>query len=206
LSVYLTDFYLRIATYTVNEGVGHGTQRYVRQEHQAKQAEGRKYADGECMYLFVTPGGKYWRFDYRYLGKRKTLALGIYPDTTLAKARLKRASARVLLADGIDPSVEKRDEKQRRTEAAIQTFETVAHTWLIKTGAERAPTTQVKVTGWLKKDVFPCIGNMPIAIDQTARCVASRPAHGSPWFGGFSPSGQTNLRSGFSLRCCIWNY
>ncbi len=125
--------------------------------------KGEKYADGGGMYLLVTQGGKYWRFDYRYLGKRKTLALGIYPDTTLAKARLKRANARVLLADGIDPSVEKKEDKQRRSEAAIQTFEKVAQTWLIKTAAERAATTQVKVTGWLKKDAFPYLGAMPIA-------------------------------------------
>ena len=63
------------------------------------------------------------RFDYRYLGKRKTLALGVCPVTTLPRERLKRASARVLLADGVDPSIEKKQEKQRRLEAAIQTFE-----------------------------------------------------------------------------------
>lgn len=138
------------------------TDTFVKNVKPCKET-GEKYSDGEGMYLLVTPGGKYWRFDYRYLGKRKTLALGVYPVTTLAKARLKRASARVLLADGIDPSIERKQEKQRRFEQAIQTFESVARTWLIKTAAERAPTTQVKVTGWLKKDAFPYLGSMPIA-------------------------------------------
>jgi hypothetical protein len=48
---------------------------------------GDKYTDGDGMYLLVTPTGKYWRLDYRHLGKRKTLALRVYPSTTLIKAR-----------------------------------------------------------------------------------------------------------------------
>lgn len=68
------------------------------------------------MYLLVTPAGKYWRLDYRYLGKRKTLALGVYPSTTLAKARSKRSDAKTQLADGIDPGLARREDKPRRSE------------------------------------------------------------------------------------------
>ena len=63
-----------------------------------KNAKPGRHADGEGMYLLVTvTGQKYWRFDYRFLGKYKTLALGVYPDTSLAMARNKRLEARSLL-------------------------------------------------------------------------------------------------------------
>lgn len=74
----------------------------------------------------MTPAGKYWRLDYRHLGKRKTLALGVYPSTTLAKARAKRGYARAQLADGIDPGLARREDKLRRTEVAKQPFAAVA--------------------------------------------------------------------------------
>ena len=124
---------------------------------------GDKYSDGEGMYLLVKPAGKYWRLDYRYLGKRKTLALGVYPQTSLAKARQQRANARVLLADGIDPGLQRRQDKLRQGEAISQTLELVARAWLAKTAAERAPSTQEKVTGWLTKDIFPYLGPLPIS-------------------------------------------
>ena len=64
-----------------------------------KNAKPGKHTDGEGMYLLVTETGqKYWRFDYRFPSKYKTLALGVFPDTTLAMARSKRAEARTLLA------------------------------------------------------------------------------------------------------------
>ena len=61
---------------------------------------GDKHSDGGGMHLLVKATGKYWRMDYRYLGKQKTLALGVYPDVSLLKARKRRADARELLADG----------------------------------------------------------------------------------------------------------
>ncbi|MGK5035947.1 tyrosine-type recombinase/integrase [Janthinobacterium sp. LB3P118] len=139
------------------------TDTFVKQVKLVKPT-GDKHTDGEGMYLLVLASGKYWRMDYRYLGKRKTMALGVYPATSLAKARLRRADMREKLADGIDPSLAKRDERDALTIAASQTFELIARQWLLKTAAERAATTQIKVTGWLEKDVFPHIGTMPISI------------------------------------------
>ncbi|SEA76679.1 integrase arm-type DNA-binding domain-containing protein [Variovorax sp. YR216] len=124
---------------------------------------GEKYADGGGMYLHVSATGKYWRMSYRFAGKQKTLALGIYPDVSLAKARERRAEARTLLSDGIDPSAAKREEKLARVAAAANTFEVVAREWLVKTAAKRQPITQGKVKTWLEKDVFPFIGKMPIS-------------------------------------------
>ena len=74
------------------------------------------------MYLLVNAAGKYWRFDYRFLGKRNTLALGVYPDVSLAKARARRQEARELLVDGIDPGAAKRDAKNAKLIAGEHTF------------------------------------------------------------------------------------
>ena len=115
------------------------------------------------MYLLVKSAGKYWRMSYRFAGKQKTLALGVYPAVSLAKARQRRESARELLADGIDPSAAKSQEKQARASAAVNTFEAVAREWLMKTATQRMTTTQSKITTWLEKDVIPYIGKMPIA-------------------------------------------
>jgi integrase len=138
------------------------TDTFVRQVKPTKQA-GDKHADGGGMYLLVKASGKYWRMDYRYLDKRKTLALGVYPVVTLAKARKRRDEARALLADGIDPGEAKRDERQTKAIAAAHTFEAVARQWLGKIAASRSTSTQDKVTAWLEHDVFPFIGNMPIS-------------------------------------------
>lgn len=138
------------------------TDTFVRQVKPTKQA-GDKHADGGGMYLLVKASGKYWRMDYRYLDKRKTLALGVYPAVSLAKARKRRDEARALLADGIDPGEAKRDDKKTKVIAAAHTFEAVARQWLGKIAASRSTGTQDKVTAWLEHDVFPFIGNMPIS-------------------------------------------
>lgn len=139
------------------------TDTFVRQVKATSEA-GNKHADGGGMYLFVKGAGKYWRMDYRFLDKRKTLALGVYPDVSLAKARKRRDEARELLADGIDPGQHKRDKKLEQVIAATNTFETVARQWLAKTAANRAAITQEKVTAWLEHNVFPFIGSKPISI------------------------------------------
>lgn len=115
------------------------------------------------MYLHVTDVGKYWRLSYRFAGKQKTLALGVYPAVSLAKARARRDKAREQLADGIDPSIAKRVEKQAKADAAAHRFELVAREWLGKTAATRSPNTQNKITSWLEKDVIPFIGKLPIS-------------------------------------------
>ncbi|MGB7479068.1 MAG: integrase arm-type DNA-binding domain-containing protein [Burkholderiaceae bacterium] len=139
------------------------TDTFIRQVKHSGAPSGEKYADGQGLYLLVKAGGKYWRMDYRYAEKRKTLALGVYPAVTLAKARKRRDEARELLADGIDPGEAKREDKQAKAIAAAHTFEKVARQWLQKTAADRAASTQEKITTWLEKDVFPTIGKKPIS-------------------------------------------
>ena len=115
------------------------------------------------MYLLVNAGGKYWRLDYRFADKRRTLALGTYPEVSLAKARKRRETAREQLAEGIDPSLAKQEERRAKAGGAANTFEVVARDWLEKSAADRMASTQGKVTTWLEKDVFPWIGAMPIS-------------------------------------------
>jgi integrase len=122
-----------------------------------------KHFDGGGMYLHVKPAGKYWRMDYRFAGKAKTLALGTYPEVSLLKARQRREKARELLADGIDPSAAKKQEKAARLSASTNTFERVAREWLEKTQAGNKATTHNKKSNWLEKDVYPYIGSMPMS-------------------------------------------
>ena len=139
------------------------TDTFAKNIKYAGAAAGDKHTDGGGMYLLVNAGGKYWRMNYRIADKRKTLALGVYPAVTLAKARQKRDQARALIADGVDPGTAKKAAKQAKADAAAHTFERVARDWLAKTTADRMPTTQNKITSWLEKDVIPFIGNLPIS-------------------------------------------
>lgn len=83
----------------------------------------QKLTDAWGLYLLVTPsGGKYWRYDYSFKGKRKTLAFGVFPDVGLGKARKRLYGARQQLAGGTDPGVVQ--------QSANQDFEAVARAWL----------------------------------------------------------------------------
>lgn len=85
------------------------------------------------LFMFVTlQGNKYWRMKYRFDGKEKLLALGVYDDVTLAKARVKRDEARKLLADGIDPGEHKKIMKQVAEERSANSFEVIAREWFAK--------------------------------------------------------------------------
>lgn len=163
------------------------TDTFVRQVKPTGKAAGDKYTDGGAMYLLVKPsGGRYWRMDYSFNGKRKTLALGVYPAVSLAKARKRREEARELLADDVDPGAAKQDERAAKLEAATHTFEVVAREWLAKTANKRADVTRAKVLNWLEKDVFPFIGRMPVTtikakdvLDKVARRMEARGIHES---------------------------
>ncbi|HOO82608.1 MAG TPA: Arm DNA-binding domain-containing protein [Alphaproteobacteria bacterium] len=89
-----------------------------------------KMFDGQGLYLEVTTAGnKLWRLKYRYNGKEKRIAFGAYPEVSLAEAREKRDKARKLLAEGHDPSLERKKRKAEILENAENTFEKVAREW-----------------------------------------------------------------------------
>ena len=122
-----------------------------------------KLSDGGGLYLLVNAdGGKYWRMDYRFSEKRKTLAFGKYPDVTLSDAREKRLAARKLLSDGVDPSQAKRLDRLAKTTASGNTFEAVARSWLENKSDVWQAHTASNVLRRLEKDVFPLIGKLPI--------------------------------------------
>ena len=131
----------------------------------AKPAEKAcKLADGGGLYLLHTPNGsKWWRLDYRFAGKRKTLSMGVYPDTGLKEARSKRDNARKLLAEGIDPGAQRKAHKASSAERAANSFEIICREWLEKWGSTVVSAQKVKATARLEKNVFPWLGNRPIA-------------------------------------------
>lgn len=136
---------------------------------QARKAQPRdksyKMTDGGGLYLQVTPsGGKWWRFKYRFDGKEKLLSLGVYPDIPLAEARIRRNEARSIVANGLDPSAERKAAKQARAELQANSFEAIALEWHkhMQGNKEWAPDHAATIMNRLEKDIFPWIGSIPI--------------------------------------------
>lgn len=136
-------------------------------ETQARNAKPKskpyKLADGDGMFLLVTPaGGKYWRLKYRIAGKEKLLALGIYPEVSLAEARKRRVNAREALAAGDDPGQLKRETERKKAIKFANAFEELAREWIEKRRHEWAPSSiRVKLI-YLEKYVLPKLGERPI--------------------------------------------
>lgn len=128
------------------------------------QAKAYKLSDGGGMYLLVTPdGARYWRLDYRFAGKRRTLALGVYPIMTLSAARTGRDEARRLLTQDIDPNAAKKARKRATKVACENTFEAIAREWIANQRHRLAARYCALLLARLEADVFPHIGSRPIA-------------------------------------------
>jgi len=127
----------------------------------AAQYQGKSFKlfDGGGLFLHVQPSGRYWRLKYRWQGRERLLALGVYPTTSLAKARQRRDNARKLLDDGIDPSARRKAEKEAANRA--DTFEAVAREWLNKQTNLKAETRDLTRRRW-ELWVFPHIGPTPV--------------------------------------------
>ena len=123
-----------------------------------------KLFDEKGMYLHVSAAGsKLWRLKYRFAGKEKTLALGIYPERSLAEARVKRDDARKLLHDAIDPGVVRKQERRDRQLRSENTFEVVAREWHRNQRAKWTERHADYVLRRLSADVFPALGPRPVA-------------------------------------------
>lgn len=131
---------------------------------QAKpKAKQYKLSDSHGLFLQVMPNGsKYWRYKYRFAGREKTLALGVYPDVSLKEARTARQEARAKLDNGVDPGVVRKVEKLTRNLAAADSFEAVAREWFEKTMAHRSEGHRKRTERMLEKDLFPFIGTRPV--------------------------------------------
>ncbi|WP_434523418.1 tyrosine-type recombinase/integrase [Escherichia coli] len=129
-----------------------------------------KLTDGSGMHLLVHPNGsKYWRLQYRFDGKQKMLALGVYPDVSLADARTRRDDARNLLANNIDPGDKKKSDKIEQEEA--RTFEQLAVEWHA-TNKKWSEEHSRRVLKSLEDNLFPAIGKRNIAYLKTRDLLA----------------------------------
>ncbi|MDZ7322075.1 tyrosine-type recombinase/integrase [Kosakonia sacchari] len=122
-----------------------------------------KLSDGGGMYLLVNPNGsRYWRLKYRYAGKEKLLALGVYPDVTLADARDKRNEAKRVIAAGSDPSDVKQAIKNAKALAMQNSFELIAVEWHKHKKPNWSSGYADDILESLRKDIFPYIGKRAI--------------------------------------------
>jgi len=123
-------------------------------------AKAYKLSDGGGLFLLVNPSGtKYWRFKYRYTGKEKLLALGVYPDVSLKSARTNHRDAQDLLKAGIDPSAQRKAIKLTKNTAATNSFKLVALEWFSKQKPIWAENHWSKVERMMERDLFPYLGN-----------------------------------------------
>lgn len=163
MAVLLTVFPDTVTQDTVNRDTAMAlADTFVRQVKHSGKPAGDSYADGGGMYLLVKAAGKYWRMDYRFSGKRKTLALGVYPAVTLAQARKRRDEARELLAQDIDPSLVKQAVKASRALAGENTFEAVAREFHALKQTIWSSSYSEKWLRLLEKDFFPSLGKLAL--------------------------------------------
>ena len=122
-----------------------------------------KLSDDKDLYLLINKAGKYFRFDYRFTGKRKTLALGVYPNVRLKEAREKRDDARNLLKNKIDPSQYKKETRVLRQEQTANSFEPVAMEWFTKNKPIWTEGHSRTIVRRLELNLFPWLGTRPVA-------------------------------------------
>lgn len=142
-----------------------------------------KLYDSGGLYLLIKPnGGKHWKWDYKH-GKRRTLSLGVYPKVTLKAARAAKAEAENLLAQHIDPSAHKRQQKLKAEQSTETTFSAIAGEWFKKQSNVLAANTHKRNTAILNNDILPYIGKRPIADLETYElvgCLARITDRGAP--------------------------
>ncbi len=139
-----------------------------------------KLSDGGGLYLLIQPtGSKLWRLAYRFGGKQKTLALGVYCAANsrevlvpLALARERRAEARRMIAAGIDPSEAKRAEKQSAA-ANVVTFRNVADEWLAKMRREQKADVTIRKAEWFLRMLSADLGKRPVSAIEPADLLAA---------------------------------
>jgi integrase len=135
------------------------------------------------LYMLVSKGGsKYWRLKYRFDGKEKVLALGVYPDVSLEKARKKANEARGVIDDGEDPSQLRQNKKAEKEANKTNTFEKWAEKWWNNWHKDKSPRHAEYVKRRLEADIFPSIGNLAIneieahEVVKTIKAIAERGA------------------------------
>lgn len=122
-----------------------------------------KISDGGGLYLLVTPsGGKLWNLKYRFNGKEKRLSFGLYPTVTLQEARQRRADAKKLLDNGVDPQEVKKSLKAATVAETENGFEVVAREWHGKFSGSWSESHAETTLRRLQLDVFPIFGDKSV--------------------------------------------
>ena len=145
---------------------------------QVKQAKPKskqyKLADGGSLYLLVkTNGHKYWRYDYAFGGKRKTLSIGTYPALSLRDTRLKHQEAIEKIREGIDPSEQKQAAKLTRHLAAEDSFKAISLEWFETKMRDKSESHQKRTMAALENDLFPKLGIKPISQISSPELLAT---------------------------------
>lgn len=140
---------------------------------QAKiKAKPYKLGDGDGLYVLVHPNGsKYWRFKYLINGKEKLLALGVYPEITLVEAREKRLAARKQVANAIDPSFKRREDKRLAQFDANNNFEAIGREWHAANLNKWTPKHGAKILVRLENNIFPYLGHLPLKAIKPAELL-----------------------------------
>ncbi len=121
----------------------------------------KKYTDGGGLYLLVSKTNKYWRYNYKFMGKWKTLALGVYPKISLKDARIAHEEARELLSRGIEPN-EYKKLQQLQGSSKADTFEAVALEWFSIWKKDNSASHAKRTLARLNNDAFPWLGSRQI--------------------------------------------
>jgi integrase len=129
--------------------------------------------DSGGLYLWITPpGGRLWRWAYRFEGKEKLMSLGKYPVVSLALARERHAEARKLLATGVDPMAQRKIEKTAQKVSCENSFQSVTAQWLEHWQEGKSPRHVDTVRRRMAADILPCLGARPIAEIEAPELVA----------------------------------
>jgi integrase len=147
------------------------TDTEIRKSKPAKKTY--RLSDNGGLYLQITPaGGKLWRWKYRFAGAEKLMALGKYPEISLADARERRDAARKRLANGVDPMAERKTAKAAERRADEHSFEKIAMRWLAHWRHGKTPRHVNYVERRIKTDILRAIGDRPIAEIEAPELVA----------------------------------
>lgn len=133
-----------------------------------------KHADGNGLYLELTKaGGRYWRMKYRFGGKEKRMAFGVYPAVSLKQARDLTNEARKVLADGGDPGELRRSEKVKVAHEAVNTLEAVSRDWLTHQASRWGAKTTQRILASLDADIFKPLGSRPLVSVKPGEIMAA---------------------------------
>lgn len=122
-----------------------------------------KLTDSRGLYVLINKTGKYFRWDYRFAGKRKTLSLGVYPDVSLKEARKKHDDMRLILSREIDPMAFKKLKKVQHESEIRNSFESVAREWFVKNKGIWTEKHAETIISRLENNIFPWLGKSDIA-------------------------------------------